>query len=102
MAQRSATRSYDSTYKLKVVQFAEANRGGELLGEFIDQNIEVEHMMSVKGKKLAAVVHVDAETLFPNDAIDEDDSHDEEDRKEATGNEGTSVEWWYHRAAVLM
>ena len=72
------------------------------LGEFNDQEIEVERMVSVKGKKLAAGVHMDAEALFTKDAIDEDDSHDEEDQKEATGNEGASVERWYHKAAVLI
>ena len=70
--------------------------------ELIEEKIEASDWVCPDGEQESfGLLPFDKEEILPEDAVD-DVEPDEEDFNETTGNEGATVERWYHKAALVV
>jgi hypothetical protein len=77
--------------------------GGQVeMGEVFDSSLSANHWSDRHGKKVQlGEIHLDEDEIVADAALDEDEPS-REDFEGYTGNEGMTLERWYHRAAVVI
>jgi hypothetical protein len=77
--------------------------GGQVeMGEIYDSSLSANHWSDRHGKKVQlGEIHLDEDEIVADAALDEDEPS-REDFEGYTGNEGMTLERWYHRAAVVI
>ncbi len=77
--------------------------GGDYeMGEIYDSSLSADHWSDRHGKKVQlGEIHLDEDEIVADAALGEDEPS-REDFEGYTGNEGMTLERWYHRAAVII
>lgn len=77
-------------------------RGQVEMGEIYDSSLSADHWSDRHGKKVQlGEIHLDEDEIVADAALREDEPS-REDFEGYTGNEGMTLERWYHRAAVVV
>lgn len=79
-----------------------SNTGDPVLSELIDSEIELRHAIAPDGSRLAAETDFAAEAELCMNRLSVDCAPFRSEYEGYMGNEGNTVDRWYHRAAVVM